>query len=162
MFLQIDVFTSLCRSVFCKKRLYFGYKNKNEAAYAAARKGKETKMNTDKIYAEAIANEYSVKDTSKVVALKKLDRNAKRPANIFAYTFGTIMTLVFGTGMCLAMKVIGGGSALMTGVGIGVGVLGMAGVAVNYPIYKKLLNNGKKKYGSDIVRLAKEIADENK
>lgn len=28
-------------------------------------------MNTDKIYAEAIANEYSVKDTSKVVALKK-------------------------------------------------------------------------------------------
>lgn len=119
-------------------------------------------MNTDKIYAEAIANEYSVKDTSKVVALKKLDRKAKRPANIFAYTFGTIMTLVFGTGMCLAMKVIGGGSALMTGVGIGVGVLGMAGVAVNYPIYKKLLNNGKKKYGSDIVRLAKEIADENK
>lgn len=120
------------------------------------------KMNTDKIYAEAIANEYSVKDTSKVVALKKLDRKAKRPANIFAYTFGTIMTLVFGTGICLAMKVIGGGSALMTGVGIGVGVLGMAGVAVNYPIYKKFLNNGKKKYGSDIVRLAKEIADENK
>ncbi len=145
---------------FVKRGYTLGTKNK--AACAASRKGKETKMNTDKIYAEAIANEYSVKDTSKVVALKKLDRNAKRPANIFAYTFGTIMTLVFGTGMCLAMKVIGGGSALMTGVGIGVGVLGMAGVAVNYPIYKKLLNNGKKKYGSDIVRLAKEIADENK
>ena len=31
-------------------------------------------MNTDKIYAEAIANEYAPKDTSKVVALKKLDR----------------------------------------------------------------------------------------
>ncbi len=147
---------------FVKRGYTLGTKNKNEAAYAAARKGKETKMNTDKIYAEAIANEYSVKDASKVVALKKLDRKAKRPANIFAYTFGTIMTLVFGTGMCLAMKVIGGGSALMTGVGIGVGVLGMAGVAVNYPIYKKFLNNGKKKYGSDIVRLAKEIADENK
>lgn len=27
-------------------------------------------MNTDKIYAEAIANEYAPKDTSKVVALK--------------------------------------------------------------------------------------------
>lgn len=119
-------------------------------------------MNTDKIYAEAIANEYSAKETSKVVALKKLDKKAKRPANIFAYTFGTIMTLVFGTGMCLAMKVIGDGSALMTGVGIGVGVFGMAGVAVNYPVYKKLLNRGKAKYGSDIVRLAKEIADENK
>ena len=33
-------------------------------------------MNTDKIYAESIANEYSTKKTSKVVALKKLDRKA--------------------------------------------------------------------------------------
>ena len=31
-------------------------------------------MNTDKIYAESIANEYSVKNDSKVVALKKLDK----------------------------------------------------------------------------------------
>ena len=34
-------------------------------------------MNTDKIFAEAIANEYAPKDTSKVVALRKLDRKAK-------------------------------------------------------------------------------------
>ena len=33
-------------------------------------------MNTDKIYAESIANEYAPKDTSKVVALKKLDAKA--------------------------------------------------------------------------------------
>ena len=30
-------------------------------------------MNTDKIYAEHIANEYAPKETSKVKALKKLD-----------------------------------------------------------------------------------------
>ncbi len=29
-------------------------------------------MNTDKIYAEQLANEYAPKDTSKVVALRKL------------------------------------------------------------------------------------------
>ena len=153
----------LCVVLFFVKRGYtLGTKTKTKPLTRQPERERRQKMNTDKIYAEAIASEYSVKDTSKVVALKKLDKKAKRPANVFAYTFGTIMTLVFGTGMCLAMKVIGGGSALMTGVGIGVGVLGMAGVAVNYPIYKKLLNNGKKKYGSDIVRLAKEIADENK
>ena len=39
-------------------------------------------MNTNKIYAESIANEYSVKDASKVVALKKLDAKAKFPAYI--------------------------------------------------------------------------------
>lgn len=41
-------------------------------------------MNTDKVYAQSIANEYSKKSTSKVVALKKLDNKVKRPANIFA------------------------------------------------------------------------------
>ena len=33
-------------------------------------------MNTDKIYAEQLANEYAPKDTSKVVALRKLDAKA--------------------------------------------------------------------------------------
>ena len=60
-------------------------------------------MNTDKIYAEQLANEYALKDTSKVEALRKPDAKAKRPANIFTYTFG---------------------------------VIGMAGMGVNYPIYK--------------------------
>ena len=45
-------------------------------------------MNTDKIFAEAIANEYAPKDTSKVVALRKLDKKAKLPSEIFTYTFG--------------------------------------------------------------------------
>ena len=63
-------------------------------------------MNTDKIYAEAMANEYAPKDTSKVVALRKLDRKAKSKANIFGYTFGIIMALVLGVGMCLSMKIV--------------------------------------------------------
>ena len=56
-------------------------------------------MNTDKIYAEHIANEYSVKRESKVIALKKLDRKAKLPADIFVYTNGIIMSLILGLGM---------------------------------------------------------------
>ena len=66
-------------------------------------------MNTDKIYAEQLANEYAPKDTSKVVALRKLDRKAKLPATIFTYTFGIIAALVTGVGMCLSMNVIGSG-----------------------------------------------------
>ena len=68
-------------------------------------------MNTDKIYAEQLANEYAPKDTSKVVALRKLDAKAKLPATVFTYTLGILSALVFGTGMCLAMKVIGSGTA---------------------------------------------------
>lgn len=117
-------------------------------------------MNTDKIYAEAIANEYSVKKTSKVVALKKLDRKAKETANIFAYTFGIISALVLGTGMCLAMKVIGSGTSMFI-LGIILGIIGIVGAGVNYSIYKKLFEKGKQKYGSDIIRLAREISEEN-
>ncbi len=116
-------------------------------------------MNTDKIYAEAIANEYAPKDTSKVVALKKLDRKAKNKANIFAYTFGIVMTLVLGTGMCLSMGILGDGSAVIMGCGIALGLLGIAGVGMNYPIYKKLLNAGKEKYAFDILQLAREISE---
>ena len=110
-------------------------------------------MNTDKIYAEAIANEYSSKKESKVVALKKLDRKAKKPAEIFAYTNGIIMSLVFGFGMCLAMKVIGNYFIL----GIVIGIIGMIGILLNYPLYKKILEDSKEKYAQDIIRLADEI-----
>ena len=59
-------------------------------------------MNTDKIYAEQLANKYAPKDTTKVVALRKLDAKAKLPANVFTYTFGIITALVAGVGMCLS------------------------------------------------------------
>ncbi len=117
-------------------------------------------MNTDKIYAESIAKEYAPKQTSKVTALKKLDKKAKRAANVFAYTFGIIMTLVLGVGMCLAMNVIGDGTTLMMVIGVIVGVVGIFGVSVNYFIYKKILTNSKKKYAYDIMQLAKEITEE--
>ena len=115
-------------------------------------------MNTDKIFAEAIANEYAPKNASKVLALKKLDRKAKRKANVFAYTFGTLMALVLGVGMCLSMGVLGSGSTMMT-AGIIVGVIGLIGVGVNYPIYRNLLEGGKSKYAFEIVQLAKEISE---
>lgn len=116
-------------------------------------------MDTDKIYAESIANEYTVKDTTKVVQLKKLDQKAKTPANVFAYTFGIISALLLGVGMCLTMGQIGDGSTALFAVGVVVGIVGIVGAGVNYPIYKKILEKGKNKYASDIIRIAKEITD---
>lgn len=117
-------------------------------------------MNTDKTYAEKIASEYAPKETRKVVALKKLDKRAKAPANVFAYAFGIVMALLLGVGMCLSMNVIGGGGTLFMIVGVIIGIIGIAGVSVNYPIYRRILDNSKKKYSADIIALAKEIAEE--
>ena len=115
-------------------------------------------MNTDKIIAESIAKEYAPKEHSKIVALKKLDEKAKRPANIFAFTFGIISALVTGTGMSLAMQVIGGTIPFMI-LGIAIGIVGFTCCGINYPIYKKLLQNGKKKYAYEIVELARQIGE---
>lgn len=115
-------------------------------------------MNTDKLYAEQLANEYAPKEASKVIALRKLDRRAKLPATVFTYTFGIVFALVLGVGMCLAMQVIGSGSVGMTVLGILIGVVGMLGMGVNYPIYRKLLDSGKKKYAFEILQLAREIS----
>ena len=117
-------------------------------------------MNTDKIFAESIAKEYAPKDSSKIKALRKLDRKAKLPATIFTYTWGIISALVFGTGMCLGMQVIGSGITGMV-IGIVIGIIGMIGCGVNYPIYNKILENVKKKYAYEIVELAREISEEN-
>lgn len=116
-------------------------------------------MNTDKILAEAIAKDYAPKGNSKIVALKKLDNKAKLPATIFTYTFGIVSTLVFGTGMCLAMQVIGSGLGAMI-LGIALGIVGLTGCSVNYPIYKRMLEKGKAKYAYEIVELARQISEE--
>ncbi len=57
-------------------------------------------MNTDKIYAEAIANEYAVKDTRKVVQLKKLDAKAKRPAQTFSDMLSELSRRLFSAWEC--------------------------------------------------------------
>ena len=102
--------------------------------------------NPNAIYAEKIVSEYSEnsKPESKVSALKKLDQKVKRPAEIFAYTYGIIGSLILGTGMSLAMNVIGNFAGQMI-VGIVVGLVGIFMMATNHIFYKKILAKGKKK-----------------
>ena len=113
-------------------------------------------MNTDQIWAESIAKDYAPRDSSKIIALKKLDNKAKLPATIFTYSCGIISALVFGTGMCLAMQVIGSSMVL----GVIIGILGLIGCGINYPIYKKMLEKGKAKYAYEIVELARQISEQ--
>ncbi len=116
-------------------------------------------MNTDKILAEAIAKEYAPKDNSKIIALKKLDNKAKLQATIMTYSLGIASALLLGLGMCFSMKVLGNSTATMFS-GIIIGIAGIIGCSVNYPIYKKKLEKDKSKYAFEIVQLAKEISEQ--
>ena len=81
--------------------------------------------NYETVKVEHIREQYAEKRVTKFDELKALDKRVKRPAEIFAYTFGVVGALVLGTGMCLAMKVIGD----MMALGIVIGVVGIGMVS---------------------------------
>lgn len=118
-------------------------------------------MENKKKYLEKIRKEYAEEDTTKLDKLKSLDKKVKTVPTIFGYTFGSIAALIFGLGMCLAMKVIGGTTTWMV-VGIVIGVAGLALMSVTAPIYFKMLNARKSKYADEILKLSNELLNEEK
>ncbi len=97
------------------------------------------------------------KEVSKIEELKNLDKKAKRPAEVFAYAFGAGSSLVLGTGMSLAMKVIGTSLSFSMPLGCGVGLIGILLCSINYSIYKKILSKRTKKYSKEIIELSDSI-----
>ena len=116
--------------------------------------------NDQQFMAQKIRTQYMEKTPSELDALRELDAKVKRPANVFAYIFGSISAIIMGAGMSLVMTDIaesiglGGDSMIM---GIIVGIVGMAMVLLTYPMYKGILNSRKKKYSAEILELSDKI-----
>ena len=115
--------------------------------------------NDQEFLVQKIRTQYTEKQHTEVDALKELDAKVKRPARVFAYTFGSISAIVMGAGMSLVMTDIGAtiglASAMVPGIAIGIVGLGMA--LATYPIYQKMLNARKKKYAPEILKLSEKI-----
>ena len=115
--------------------------------------------NDQQFMAQKIRAQYMEKQSTELDALRELDAKVKRPANVFAYMFGSISAIIMGAGMSLVMTdigaVIGIASALVPGIAIGVVGLGMA--LLNYPIYKGILGSRKKKYAPEILKLSEKL-----
>ncbi len=118
--------------------------------------------NDQQFMAQKIRTQYMEKEATELDALRELDAKVKRPANVFAYAFGSISAIIMGCGMSLVMTdigaVIGITSALVPGIAIGVVGLGMA--LLTYPMYKGILNSRKKKYGAEILKLSDKIINQ--
>ena len=115
--------------------------------------------NDQQFMAQKIRTQYMEKKSTELDALREMDAKVKRPANVFAYVFGSISAIVMGSGMSLVMTDIGAtlgiASAMVPGIAIGVVGLGMA--LINYPMYKGILGSRKKKYGAEILKLSDKI-----
>lgn len=108
---------------------------------------------------QKIRTQYIEKEHTGLDALKALDGKVKRPANVFAYIFGSISAIVMGSGMSLVMTDIGTTLGLSNTMvpGILIGGIGMVLAILNYPIYKGILGARRKKYADKIIALSDKI-----
>lgn len=91
----------------------------------------------------------------KMEQLRRLDRSVPRPGTVISLIVGIVGTLVMGTGMSMCM--VGGGEFFIPG--IIVGVVGILGIIIAYPLYNAVTKRRKEKLAPEIIRLTDELME---
>ena len=104
---------------------------------------------------QAIRKKYLPKSESKLEELKRLDETVQASGMVESLCAGIGGALIFGLGLCLAMQVIGSGLVMMI-IGVLIGIVGMAGMLVAYPVFSAT----KEKYAPRILELTAELTGE--
>ena len=102
---------------------------------------------------QKIRDKYIEKEEGKLTKLRRLDQQATRPGLIVSLLLGVVSTLVFGLGMCCTMVWM----ADWFVPGIIIGVIGMIGMALSYPVYVKITRHQRKKLAPEIIALSDEL-----
>ena len=114
--------------------------------------------NDQEFLVQKIRSQYTEKQHTELDELKALDAKVRKPANVFAYVYGSVSAIIMGAGMSLVMTDIGSVIGVTSMVpGIVVGVVGMGMALSTYPIYKKLLDSRKKKFAPQILKLSEKL-----
>lgn len=117
--------------------------------------------NDQEFLVQKIRSQYTEKHHTELEALKALDAKVKRPANVFAYTFGSVSAIIMGSGMSLVMTDIGPmlGLTFTMVPGIVIGVVGLTMALATYPIYKRILSARKRTYAGQILALSEKLME---
>ena len=121
--------------------------------------------NDQEFLVQKIRTQYTEKQHTELDELKALDRQVKRPANIFACVYGSISAIIMGAGMSLVMTDIGNmigltGTNTQMVLGISLGLVGLGLALTTYPIWKAILSSRKKKYAPQILALSEKLMAE--
>ena len=108
---------------------------------------------------QEIRKKYLPKSESKLEELKRLDAQVQKSGMVPALCIGIISSLVFGLGLCLAMKVLGSSIATMM-AGVVFGLVGMGGMWMAHPVYRKKQAKAKETYAPRILALTEELYQE--
>ena len=116
----------------------------------------------DQYMAERIRTQYVAKETTELDMLRALDAKVKRPANAFAYFFGSLSAIIMGAGMSLIMTDIGAYLGLASTMipGVAIGVVGLFMAIINYPIYRGILKSRREAYSAEILALSNRIINQ--
>lgn len=101
---------------------------------------------------ESIRRKYLSREENKLEQLHRLDKQAERPGTIVSILLGTISTLVLGVGMVLTMVY-----TRYFILGIVIGLAGIAGVSLAYPLYLRITRREREKIAPEILRLTDEL-----
>ena len=106
---------------------------------------------------DSIRSQYLPKDKSltKMDQLRQLDRKVKNTPIIFALTFGVVGILTFGTGLTFFLEWTD-----LWYLGVPISIIGVVLMLVAYPLYAKLTQKYKEKYGKQIIELSNELLNE--
>ena len=109
---------------------------------------------------QEIRRRYMPQSESKMDELKRLDKRVQSSGMVEGLTAGISGLLIFGLGMCFSMQVFAEG-VLFIILGVFIGIVGAAVMAVAYPIYRKFYKKAKEKYTPRILELVAELSGEN-
>ena len=100
-----------------------------------------------------IREKYLPKEMSKLDQLRTLDERVTRRGSAISLVHGTLFTLLLGFGMSCTM--VWAGNLFVPGILIG--CLGLAGVAVTYPLYSRIVKQDREKIAPQILQLSEEL-----
>ena len=85
--------------------------------------------------------------------LRELDKSVTKPGTVISLIIGIIGSLILGVGMCCTM--VWGGDLFI--VGIVIGVVGILGVIMAYPVYSSITKRRREKLAPEIIRLSNKL-----
>lgn len=98
-----------------------------------------------------IRSKYLPREEDKLELVRRLDAQVTRKAAAYAVTDGVLGTLVFGVGLCCCLV---WGSYML---GVMVGVVGMALLALAYPLHIRIAQKERRRIAPQILRLTEEL-----
>ncbi|MCM1167873.1 MAG: hypothetical protein NC299_17490 [Lachnospiraceae bacterium] len=103
---------------------------------------------------ERIREKYAPKDKTedKMEQIRRLDESTTKPGTVISILAGVIGTLLLGIGMCCTMVWTD-----MFVLGVVIGIVGIAVVAMAYPLYSHITKKQREKIAPTILQLTDEL-----